>query len=53
VQLVLQNEDFFAHFDFLFGKENERLSGFHLPKGDLKGRVSKSTWIDLVILSVD
>jgi hypothetical protein len=53
VQIVLQNEDFFSHLDFLFGKENERLSLFHLPEGDLEGRVTKSARIDLSILSVD
>ena len=53
MQIVLQNRDFFSHLDFLFGKENERLSLIHLPEGDLEGSVPKSTWIDLAILSVD
>ena len=53
MQLVLQNEDFFSHLDFLFCKDDGGLSRFHLPESDLEGRVAKGTRIDLVILPVD
>jgi hypothetical protein len=53
VQLILKNEDFFGHFDFLFGEDNRGLSRFHLPEGDLEGRVTKGTRVDLVILPID
>ena len=52
MQLVIQNEDFFSHLDFLFSKENERLPRFYLPEGNLEGRVANRTWIDLAIFAV-
>jgi hypothetical protein len=53
VQLVLQNEDFLGHLNYLIAKENGRLSLFCPPESDFEGRVTKGIRINLAISSAD